>query len=103
MASSDVKLPEPIGYLYHDSISAESAHPWLHSTMLVLPDTATGCNETPLYDAPTVHRLIEEAKAEERERCARVCEQSDDEGEGPDSWGWHSKDYAKAIRKEGGA
>lgn len=44
-----------------------------------------------------------EAVAAERERCARICEQSDDDGEGPDSWGWHSKDYAKAIRKEGGA
>jgi len=29
---------------------------------------------------------------------AGACEQADDEGEGPDSWGWHSKDYAKAIR-----
>lgn len=51
------------------------------------------------YKADTVLRLI----AEERERCARICEQSDDDGEGPDSWGWRSKDYAKAIRKEGGA
>ena len=39
--------------------------------------------------------------AHEREACARVCEQSDEEGEGPDSWGWHSKDYAKAIRASG--
>ena len=29
---------------------------------------------------------------------AGACEQTDEEGEGPDSWGWHSKDYAKAIR-----
>ena len=29
---------------------------------------------------------------------AGACEQADEDGEGPDSWGWHSKDYAKAIR-----
>jgi len=29
---------------------------------------------------------------------AGVCEQADEDGEGPDSWGWHAKDYAKAIR-----
>lgn len=43
-------------------------------------------------------RLAELITAAERERCAKVCEQSDDDGEGPDCWGWHSKDYAKAIR-----
>lgn len=31
------------------------------------------------------------------ERCAQVCEQTED-GEGPDCWDWHSKDYARAIR-----
>ena len=39
--------------------------------------------------------------AAEREACAKVCEQSDEEGEGPDSWDWHSKDYASAIRARG--
>jgi hypothetical protein len=34
----------------------------------------------------------------EREACAKVCEQSDDNGDGPDCWDWHSKDYATAIR-----
>lgn len=34
----------------------------------------------------------------ERERCAKVCEQTDEDGEGPDCWGWHAKDYARAIR-----
>jgi hypothetical protein len=43
------------------------------------------------------------AQEEEREACAKVCEQSDDDGEGPDSWGWHSKDYATAIRARGQA
>ena len=32
------------------------------------------------------------------EAAAGACEQTDEDGEGPDSWGWHSKDYAKAIR-----
>lgn len=50
-----------------------------------------------LYTATTVRTLI----AQEREACAKVCEQSDEEGEGPDSWGWHSKDFAKAIRARG--
>ena len=39
--------------------------------------------------------------AAEREACARVCEQADKDGEGPDCWDWHSKDYAAAIRARG--
>jgi hypothetical protein len=46
---------------------------------------------------------LEDAVKAEREACAKVCEQSDDEGEGPDSWGWHSKDSAAAIRARGQA
>jgi len=34
----------------------------------------------------------------EREACAEVCEQTNEDGEGPDCWDWHSKDYAAAIR-----
>lgn len=41
---------------------------------------------------------VREAVAAERESCAKVCEQTDEDGEGPDCWGWHAKDYAKAIR-----
>ena len=41
--------------------------------------------------------------AKEREACAKVCEQSDDDGEGPDCWDWRSKDYAAAIRARGEA
>jgi hypothetical protein len=38
----------------------------------------------------------------EREACAKVCEQKDEESdEGPDQWDWHSKDYAAAIRARG--
>ena len=40
-------------------------------------------------------------RADEREACANVCEQTDGEFEGPDQWGWHSKDYAAAIRARG--
>ena len=32
------------------------------------------------------------------ERAAMVCEQVDADGEGPDCWDWHAKNYAKAIR-----
>jgi hypothetical protein len=39
--------------------------------------------------------------AAEREACAKVCEQTDEEFEGPDQWDWHSKDYAAAIRERG--
>lgn len=46
----------------------------------------------------TMFRVVREEVERERERCAKVCEQTDDDGEGPDCWGWHAKDYAKAIR-----
>ena len=37
-------------------------------------------------------------EASVKERAARVCEQRDGDGEGPDCWDWHAKDYAAAIR-----
>ena len=46
----------------------------------------------------TLKRLEALIRADEREACAKVCEQTDEEFEGPDVWGWYSKDYAKAIR-----
>ena len=45
-----------------------------------------------------LREMLDAAVKAEREACARVCEQSDEDGEGPDCWGWHSKDYAAAIR-----
>jgi hypothetical protein len=39
--------------------------------------------------------------AAEREACAKVCDQLDEDFEGPDTWDWHSKDYAAAIRARG--
>jgi hypothetical protein len=40
---------------------------------------------------------VAQARAEEREACAKLCE-GEGVGETPDTWGWHSKDYARAIR-----
>jgi hypothetical protein len=42
------------------------------------------------YAAAKVREALEEA--------AGVCEQTDEDGEGPDCWDWHAKDYARAIR-----
>jgi len=33
------------------------------------------------------------------EEAARLCEQTDENGENPDCWNWHAKDYARAIRE----
>lgn len=45
---------EPVAYLYHDARTPKEAHPWLHSTMLVLAaDRRPGLRgETPLYTSP---------------------------------------------------
>lgn len=46
----------------------------------------------------TIARLAyEQGRKDENEACAKVCEQSDEDGEGPDCWDWHAKDYASAI------
>ena len=50
-----------------------------------------------------VMRVVRKAEKDEREACAKVCEQADEAGEGPDCWDWHSKDYAAAIRARGQA
>ena len=42
-------------------------------------------------------KQVAQARGEEREACARLCE-GDDINENPDTWGWHKKDYARAIR-----
>ncbi len=56
----------PIGYLYHDAATPENAHPWLHSTMLVLAaDRRPECRgETELF----TRAQLEAAVAAERER-----------------------------------
>jgi hypothetical protein len=45
---------EPVAWMYHDASTPRDAHPWLHSTMLVLAaDRRPECrNETPLYTHP---------------------------------------------------
>jgi len=48
-----------------------------------------------------IEKFADLIRADEREACAKVCEQTDEEFEGPDQWDWHSKDYAKAIRARG--
>ena len=77
-------LPEPIGAIDLDCGPAPG-----------------GGRELLAVDGFTAHQLRaygQQCAAAERERCAMVCEQADDDGEGPDCWGWHAKDYAKAIR-----
>ena len=56
--------------------------------------------DTPKTDQPTsVPRFVySTVRNDAIEEAAKVCEQVDKEGSGPDCWDWHSKDYAKAIR-----
>ena len=44
------------------------------------------------------HYIARKAYEAGLERAAQACEQRNSEGDGPDSFDWHSKDYAKAIR-----
>ena len=44
------------------------------------------------------HTYGQQCREQALEEAARVCCQTDADGDGPDSWGWHSKDYAAAIR-----
>ena len=63
---------EPVAYLYHDASVPEDAHPWLHSTMLVMAaDRRPGLRgETPLHTAAQLAEEVERARAEERRRAA---------------------------------
>ena len=63
----------PIAYLYHDASVPEDAHPWLHSTMLVMaherrPQIA---GETALVTVAQAEAMV----AAERERCAKVVDE----------------------------
>ena len=53
-ALAEAEKQEPVAYLYHDARTPMDAHPWLHSTMLVLAaDRRQGLQgETPLYTHP---------------------------------------------------
>lgn len=46
-----------------------------------------------------IYAEFDRIAAIQREKDAKICEQQDEDGEGPDCWDWHSKDYAKAIRR----
>lgn len=65
------ELGKPIAYLYHDARVPEDAHPWLHSTMLVLAaDRRAGLRgETPLVTLSQAEAMV----AAERERWVRAA------------------------------
>jgi hypothetical protein len=52
--------------------------------------------------ADEIISLCKKVQDMQREKDAKICEQVDVDGEGPDCWDWHSKDYAKAIRNSKG-
>ena len=64
-ALAEAEKQEPVAYLYHDARTPMDAHPWLHSTMLVLAAyRRQGLQvETPLYTHPPKER----AEGEKRE------------------------------------
>jgi hypothetical protein len=46
----------------------------------------------------TVERFAALVRNEALEEAAKSCQRSDEDGEGPDCWDWHAKDFAAAIR-----
>lgn len=69
-SDSSEQLGQPIAYLYHDANTPKDAHPWLHSTMLVLAaDRRQGLRgETPLVTLEQAKAMV----AAERERWSEV-------------------------------
>lgn len=64
-SDSNDPLGPPIAYLYHDTGAPKDAHPWLHSTMLVLAaDRREGLRgETPLVTLEAARaRVAHEAR-----------------------------------------
>jgi hypothetical protein len=61
-----------VAYLYHDAETPEDAHPWLHSTTLVLAADRrpTLRNETPLVTLAQAEAMV----AAERERILSRCQ-----------------------------
>ena len=66
----------PVAYLYHDASTPEDAHPWLHSTMLVLAaDRRPNLrNETPLLTLAQAEAMV----VAERERICAAIKAEDD-------------------------
>ncbi len=62
---------QPVAYLYHDAPTAEDAHPWLHSSLLVLAADRrrTFRNETPLVTLAQAEAMV----AAERESWQRIA------------------------------
>lgn len=60
-----------VAYLYHDAQTAEDAHPWLNSTMLVVAAhrRPTLRKETPLVTLAHAEAMV----AAERERWVALC------------------------------
>ncbi len=54
---------------------------------------------TTAEDTDAISRFYTETLAHAKEACVKICEQIDEEGEGPDQWSWHAKDYAAAIKQ----
>lgn len=91
-------MPEPFGYVsdgFPDGLHFQHK-PWPELHQLTHSVAA-------VYSAAQLVQAIEDAKAAGREQGLReakeVCTQRDEEGEGPDCWGWHAKDYAAAIEQ----
>ena len=64
-------------------------------------ETCEECDMVEKLDTALSDRAVPQLHPEREaviEECARVCEQADADGEGPDCWDWHQKDYARAIR-----
>ena len=50
-------------------------------------------------DTDAILRFFDAGLAHAKAVCVSVCEQTDEDGEGPDQWDWHAKDYASALRE----
>ena len=50
-------------------------------------------------DTDAILRFYDAGLAHAKAVCVSVCEQTDEDGEGPDQWDWHAKDYASALRQ----
>lgn len=69
-SDSSTELSKPIACLYHDARVPEDAHPWLHSTMLVLAADRREWlrGETPLVTLAQAEAMV----TAERERLTKA-------------------------------
>lgn len=87
VASVAANAREPVAWMYHDARNAEEAHPWLHSTMVVLAaDRRPGLRgETPLYLAAPPTAQAEGVIAEQALRKVLAAVQRYMPPDGPDA------------------